>query len=73
MKLLPLKHGSCDDLQVTPAEFTGHKEIVRVDHHRSAAGDTEISFEFRKQRYCFSPERNSFDRLQFPDRVISQL
>jgi hypothetical protein len=55
--------------QVTPAEFTGHKEVVKLERARLEDGEIEINFEFRKQRYCYSPSDHSFERLRFPDKV----
>jgi len=61
------RKSSC--LQVTPAEFTGHKEVVGLDRARLEDGRVEINFEFRKQRYCYDPAGHSFERLHFPDKV----
>ncbi len=54
---------------MTPAEFTGHKEVVRLDRVRLEDGTVEINFEFRKQRYCYDSTEHSFERLRFPDKV----
>ena len=56
-------------LQVTPAEFTGHEEVVRLQHHKREDSSVEINFEFRKQRYCYDEDEHTFRRLHFPDKV----
>ena len=58
-------------LQVTPAEFTGHEEIVRLQRHKREDSSLEINFEFRKQRYCYDEDEHTFQRLHFPDKVRS--
>lgn len=65
---------SCRDikpecLQVTPADFTGHKEIISIDRRKREGGGFDLSFEFRKQRYCYLPEEHAIERLAFPDKA----
>lgn len=36
-------------------------------------GFLELSFEFRKQRYCYVSDDNVFERLRFPDKVLTSL
>lgn len=42
-----------------------------MDNRRDESGDLDLSFEFRKQRYCYLEPENAFTRLQFPDKVIA--
>lgn len=54
---------------MTPAEFTGHEEIVQLQRHRKEDDSIEINFEFRKQRYCYNENEHAFQRMHFPDKV----
>lgn len=56
-------------LQVTAADFTGKKEIVALERRKLEKDAVEISFEFRKQRFEYDTERNTFDKLAFPVQV----
>ncbi|CAD6341162.1 unnamed protein product, partial [Miscanthus lutarioriparius] len=62
--------------KVTPAKFSGSKEIVplhiqRVVASTSAAGETEeIYFDFRKQRFIFSAEKDNFFKLRYPTKEL---
>lgn len=34
-----------------------------------AAAEEEVSFEFHRQRFCYDPSSNSFEKLKYPTRV----
>jgi cation-transporting ATPase 13A1 len=59
---------------VTPAKFSGSKEIVPLHIQRnvassSAAGENEeIYFDFRKQRFIYSAEKDNFLKLRYPTK-----
>ncbi|XP_043724441.1 probable manganese-transporting ATPase PDR2 [Telopea speciosissima] len=62
-----------DACKVTPSKFSGSKEIVPLHFRRSSAGSAslpldaeEIYFDFRKQRFIFSKERETFRKLPYP-------
>ncbi|CAN6346903.1 unnamed protein product [Urochloa humidicola] len=60
--------------KVTPAKFSGSKEIVPLHIQRhvassSAAGEAEeIYFDFRKQRFIYSAEKDNFLKLRYPTK-----
>ncbi|KAL1201130.1 putative manganese-transporting ATPase PDR2 [Cardamine amara subsp. amara] len=63
-----------DACKVTPAKFSGSKEVVPL-HFRSqvtgsaSSGDTEeIFFDFRKQRFIYSKESGVFSKLPYPTK-----
>ncbi|XP_062179368.1 probable manganese-transporting ATPase PDR2 isoform X1 [Phragmites australis] len=62
--------------KVTPAKFSGSKEIVPLHIQRtvassSAAGETEeIYFDFRKQRFIYSAEKDNFLKLRYPTKEL---
>ncbi|PHT41007.1 putative manganese-transporting ATPase PDR2 [Capsicum baccatum] len=62
-----------DYCKVTPAKFSGSKEIVPL-HFRKLAGSSssegleEIYFEFRKQQYIYSKEKGTFSKLPYPSK-----
>ncbi|XP_022882180.1 probable manganese-transporting ATPase PDR2 isoform X2 [Olea europaea var. sylvestris] len=62
-----------DTCKVTPAKFSGSKEIVPL-HFRKLAGSSnsvdveEIYFDFRKQRFIYSKEKNTFCKLPYPSK-----
>lgn len=62
-----------DYCKVTPAKFSGSKEIVPL-HFRKLAGPSssegvdEIYFEFRKQQYIYSKEKGTFSKLPYPSK-----
>ncbi|KAJ4839478.1 putative manganese-transporting ATPase pdr2 [Turnera subulata] len=67
---------SADSCKITPAKFSGSKEVVPL-HFRhpgtgsssSAAGDSEeIFFDFRKQRFIYSKENDTFAKLPYPTK-----
>ncbi|KAM2123400.1 hypothetical protein ACFX1Q_020938 [Malus domestica] len=62
-----------DACKITPAKFSGSKEIVSL--HFRKLGDSsssvdieEIYFDFRKQRYIFSKENDNFCKLPYPTK-----
>ncbi|KAL6610003.1 hypothetical protein ACP70R_039972 [Stipagrostis hirtigluma subsp. patula] len=62
--------------KVTPAKFSGSKEVVPLHIQRtvassSAAGETEeIYFDFRKQRFIYSAEKDNFLKLRYPTKDL---
>ncbi|XP_057826971.1 probable manganese-transporting ATPase PDR2 [Cryptomeria japonica] len=62
--------------KVIPAKFSGTKEIVPVCCRKVLAGASsslttdveEFSFEFRKQRFIFSEEKQCFCKLPYPSK-----
>ncbi|XP_009590998.1 putative manganese-transporting ATPase PDR2 isoform X1 [Nicotiana tabacum] len=62
-----------DSCKVTPAKFSGSKEVVPL-HFRKLAGSSssedleEIYFDFRKQRYIYSKEKGTFSKLSYPSK-----
>lgn len=64
-----------DACKITPAKFSGSKEIVPL-HFRekldgSSPGDTEeIYFDFRKQRFIYSKEKETFCKLPYPTKEV---
>ncbi|KAK1315965.1 putative cation-transporting ATPase [Acorus calamus] len=62
-----------DACKVTPAKFSGSKEIVTLHSQRPLAGSStsdteEIHFNFRKQRFIFSKEKETFCKLPYPTK-----
>ncbi|KAL8463122.1 hypothetical protein ACS0TY_033955 [Phlomoides rotata] len=62
-----------DACKITPAKFSGSKEVVPLNFRKLAASSTspeaeEIYFDFRKQRFIYSNEKNSFCKLPFPSK-----
>ncbi|XP_027098652.1 probable manganese-transporting ATPase PDR2 [Coffea arabica] len=62
-----------DSCKVIPAKFCGSKEIVPL-HFRKLAGSSnlgaveEIYFDFRKQCFIFSKEKETFCKLPYPSK-----
>ncbi|KAL5203124.1 hypothetical protein ABZP36_014076 [Zizania latifolia] len=60
--------------KVTPAKFSGSKEIVSLHIEKtvasssSAASEAEICFDFRKQRFIYSLEKDNFFKLRYPTK-----
>lgn len=52
--------------QVTPADFTGRKEVVPLQRRSGERGEQELSFEFRKQRFCYDAQEDAFHKLKYP-------
>ncbi|XP_020534686.1 probable manganese-transporting ATPase PDR2 isoform X2 [Jatropha curcas] len=62
-----------DACKITPAKFSGAKEIVPLHFHKrlegSSPGETEeIYFDFRKQRFIYSKEKETFCKLPYPTK-----
>lgn len=62
-----------DACKITPAKFSGSKEIVPL-HFRKLTGTSspvdieEIYFDFRKQCFIFSKEKETFCKLPYPTK-----
>lgn len=67
---------TADACKITPAKFSGSKEIVPLQAWRPVAGsltsstgnNDEIYFEFRKQHFIFSAEKDTFCKLRYPTK-----
>ncbi|KAL6493079.1 putative manganese-transporting ATPase pdr2 [Orobanche gracilis] len=62
-----------DACKITPAKFCGSKEVVPLHFRKFAASSTlqdmeEIYFDFRKQRFIYSNEKNTFCKLPYPSK-----
>ncbi|XP_021755121.1 probable manganese-transporting ATPase PDR2 [Chenopodium quinoa] len=59
-----------DSCKITPAKFCGSKEIVPLEFRKQAGSteDEEIFFDFRKQRFIYSKEKETFYKLPFPTK-----
>ncbi|KAL3639680.1 putative manganese-transporting ATPase pdr2 [Castilleja foliolosa] len=62
-----------DACKITPAKFSGSKEVVPLYFRKLAASATsqateEIYFDFRKQRFIYSNENNTFCKLPYPSK-----
>ncbi|KAL3835729.1 hypothetical protein ACJIZ3_010465 [Penstemon smallii] len=62
-----------DACKITPAKFCGSKEVVPLHYRKLAASSTsldteEIYFDFRKQRFIYSNEKNTFCKLPYPSK-----
>ncbi|XP_031484835.1 probable manganese-transporting ATPase PDR2 [Nymphaea colorata] len=65
-----------DACKITPAKFSGSKEIVPLCCRKITAGSStsqtidseEIYFDFRKQRFIFSDEMKNFCKLPYPSK-----
>jgi len=58
---------------VTPADFTGRKEVVPLQRRAGERGDAELSFEFRKQRFCYDDQADAFHKLKYPTQARRRL
>ena len=56
-------------IQVTAADFTGKTEIVALERRALEDEEPELSFEFRKQRFCYDAAASSFHKLPYPVQV----
>ncbi|XP_077243371.1 phosphate deficiency response 2 [Tasmannia lanceolata] len=62
--------------KITPAKFSGSKEIVPLHFRRLSVGSSttlaadaeEIYFDFRKQRFILSKEKETFCKLPYPSK-----
>ncbi|XP_057727468.1 probable manganese-transporting ATPase PDR2 isoform X2 [Arachis stenosperma] len=63
-----------DSCKITPAKFSGSKEVVPLRFRKIPAGSSsatdleEIYFEFRKQCFVFSNEKGTFCKLSYPTK-----
>ncbi|CAM8975759.1 unnamed protein product [Rhodiola kirilowii] len=63
-----------DACKIIPVKFCGSREVVplhfrRVPSGTSSSGDVEeIYFDFRKQRFIYSVENNTFCKLPYPSK-----
>ncbi|KAL7124750.1 hypothetical protein ABFS83_14G070300 [Erythranthe nasuta] len=62
-----------DACKITPAKFSGSKEVVPLHFRKLAASSTspdteEIYFDFRKQRFIYSTENHTFFKLPYPSK-----
>ncbi|EPS70324.1 hypothetical protein M569_04436, partial [Genlisea aurea] len=61
-----------DACKITPAKFSGSKEIVPLHFRKvrtsSLVDKEDIYFDFRKQRFIFSEEKNTFCKLPYPSK-----
>eukprot|EP00878_Enallax_costatus_P016666 GHUV01017486.1.p1 GENE.GHUV01017486.1~~GHUV01017486.1.p1 ORF type:complete len:1230 (+),score=386.32 GHUV01017486.1:189-3878(+) len=58
-------------VQVIPHKFSGKAEIVPLEIRQTrdlqtGQDHTELAFEFRKLRFTYHPDSNTFERLKFP-------
>ncbi|KZV26399.1 hypothetical protein F511_38122 [Dorcoceras hygrometricum] len=59
--------------KITPAKFSGSKEVVTLHLQKMAASSAsidmeEIYFDFRKQRFIYSHEKDTFFKLPYPSK-----
>ncbi|KAI4351376.1 hypothetical protein L6164_005746 [Bauhinia variegata] len=60
--------------KITPAKFSGSKEVVPLNFHKTPVGSSspsdleEIYFDFRKQRFVYSKENGTFCKLPYPTK-----
>ncbi|KAH0456227.1 hypothetical protein IEQ34_014134 [Dendrobium chrysotoxum] len=64
---------SADACKVIPAKFSGAKEIVPLHFQKPVVGPSssnvdEIYFDFRKQRFIFSDQKETFCKLPYPTK-----
>ncbi|XP_027354268.1 probable manganese-transporting ATPase PDR2 [Abrus precatorius] len=63
-----------DSCKITPAKFSGSKEVVPLHFRKSSAGSSsavdleEIYFDFRKQCFVYSKEKGTFCKLPYPTK-----
>ncbi|XP_042036135.1 probable manganese-transporting ATPase PDR2 isoform X1 [Salvia splendens] len=62
-----------DACKITPAKFSGSKEVVPLHFRKLAASSTspsaeEIYFDFRKQHFIYSDEKHTFSKLLYPSK-----
>ncbi|CAK9314910.1 unnamed protein product [Citrullus colocynthis] len=63
-----------DTCKIVPAKFSGSKEIVSLHFRKLLAGSAtavdleEIYFDFRKQRFIYSKEKETFCKLPYPTK-----
>ncbi|OWM80718.1 probable manganese-transporting ATPase PDR2 [Punica granatum] len=62
-----------DACKITPAKFSGSKEVVPLHLRKLSAGSSssdveEIYFDFRKQRFIYSKDKETFSKLPYPTK-----
>ncbi|XP_020213650.1 probable manganese-transporting ATPase PDR2 [Cajanus cajan] len=63
-----------DSCKITPAKFSGSKEVVPLHSRKSSAGSSpavdleENYFDFRKQCFVYSKEKGTFCKLSYPTK-----
>lgn len=63
-----------DSCKVRPTKFSGSKEVVPLHFRKVLAGSSssvdkeEIFFDFRKQRFIYSREEETFRKLPYPSK-----
>ncbi|TKY73750.1 manganese-transporting ATPase PDR2 [Spatholobus suberectus] len=63
-----------DSCKITPAKFSGSKEVVPLHSRKSSAGSSsavdleEKYFDFRKQCFVYSKEKGTFCKLSYPTK-----
>ncbi|KAK3027179.1 hypothetical protein RJ639_042445 [Escallonia herrerae] len=62
-----------DACKITPTKFSGSKEVVPLHRRKlagslSPSGSEEIYFDFRKQCFIYSHEKESFCKLPYPSK-----
>ncbi|XP_038692618.1 probable manganese-transporting ATPase PDR2 isoform X2 [Tripterygium wilfordii] len=63
-----------DACKITPAKFSGSKEVVALHVRKQLAGsstldgEVEIFFDFRKQHFIYSKERETFCKRPYPTK-----
>ncbi|KAF5751762.1 putative cation-transporting ATPase [Tripterygium wilfordii] len=63
-----------DACKITPAKFSGSKEVVPLYNREQLAGSStlddgkEIFFDFRKQHFIYSKERETFCKRPYPTK-----
>ncbi|XP_059631979.1 probable manganese-transporting ATPase PDR2 [Cornus florida] len=70
-KVIDVHHA--DACKITPAKFCGSKEVVPLHTQKLADSSSsvyleEIYFDFRKQRFNFSKEKETFCKLPYPTK-----
>ncbi|XP_014490216.1 probable manganese-transporting ATPase PDR2 isoform X1 [Vigna radiata var. radiata] len=63
-----------DSCKITPAKFSGSKEVVPLHSRKSSAGSSSAAdleenyFDFRKQCFVYSKEKGTFCKLSYPTK-----
>ncbi|KAK9156520.1 hypothetical protein Scep_003094 [Stephania cephalantha] len=72
-KVRDIQHA--DACKITPAKFSGAKEIVELCRRQPLTESSstvldidEVFFDFRKQRFIFSKEKDTFCKLPYPTK-----
>ncbi|GLU21395.1 hypothetical protein SLE2022_375370 [Rubroshorea leprosula] len=63
-----------DACKITPSKFSGSKEVVPLHFRKQTSNSSsstnveEIYFDFRKQRFTYSKEKDTFFKLPYPTK-----